>query len=81
MPIGGKMSKIQVGYGTGKPLSQKHGLYGTRRGGKKMINGGFNGAPTVDFTKVPDKTFIDIFGNSYIPKWKRELIEKGIPTE
>jgi hypothetical protein len=42
-----------------------------------MGNGGFNGAPTVDYCGISDDRFKEIFGNAFMPKWKRELIEQG----
>lgn len=68
---------IQIGYGSDKPLSQKYGMYGSRRSGKFMGNGGFNNCPTVDFTKITDKRWAEIFDTSTLPKWKRDLIESG----
>lgn len=73
--------KIQVGYGSGKPLSQKTGLYGGRSGGKLTRNGGFNGLPTVTFTSISEDKWVEIFGVDSMPKWKRELYEAGEPCE
>lgn len=70
-------NKIQIGYGSDKPLSQKKGLYGTRRSGKFMGNGGFNGEPTVDFVGISDEEWARIFGVQSLPKWKQELLESG----
>lgn len=69
--------KIQVGYGTGKRGYGKPGMYAGRSTGKRSANGGFNGLPTVDFTNVSDKRWAKIFGTENMPKWKRELFERG----
>jgi hypothetical protein len=74
-------TKIQIGYGSDKPLSQKKGLYGTRSSGKLMLNGGFNGAPTEDFHNIPNQRFIEIFGTENLPKWKKELLVAGESLE
>lgn len=68
-------NKIQVGYGTGQRPRLPKNCYGTRSSGKKIINGGFNGAPTVDFTRVSDERWAEIFGAKSLPKWKQELME------
>lgn len=73
--------KVMVGYGTGQRGKLPKNCYGTRSSGKKLTNGGFNYAPVVDFVNVSDETFINIFGDSFVPRWKRELIEKGIPLD
>lgn len=69
--------KIQVGYGTGTRGSKKKGMYGSRSSGKVMQNGGFNFQPTVDFTQISDKKWIEMFGTENLPRWKKELLEAG----
>lgn len=53
--------KIQVGYGTGRRGSSRRDLYGTRQSGKVMLNGGFNNAPTVDYTSISEERWNNIF--------------------
>ncbi len=74
-------TKIQVGPGTGKPLSQKKGLYAGRSGGAYRGNGGFGNEPTVTFETTTDKQFLEIFGNAYMPKWKKDLLAAGESLE
>lgn len=62
------MGKIQVGYGSGSRGSTKKNLYGGRSSGKKLINGGFNGAITLDYTRVKQEDWDRIFP----PKDKKE---------
>lgn len=71
------MGKIQVGYGSDRRYNNPKGCYGKRSSGLKVMNGGFNGAPTVDYTKVSDEQWANIFGKDSLPKWKRELLENG----
>jgi hypothetical protein len=69
-------TKIQVGYSSGKREYCKKG-YAGRSTGKKTMNGGFAGMPTVDFINISDERWAEIFGTENIPKWKKELLEKG----
>jgi len=62
------MSKIMVGYGTGKH-STKKGLYGKKTGGKFSNNGGFNGEPTVTFENISDERWDEMFPDGYKPHW------------
>lgn len=66
-----------VGYGSDKRRSNPKNCYGSRSTGKKVTNGGFNYQPTVSFENISDDKFTSIFGNAYLPKWKRELLERG----
>lgn len=70
------MNKIQVGYGSDRRGSKAKGIYGKKRSGKILHNGGFSGEPTVDFTKISDERWASIFGNKSLPKWKQELLKK-----
>jgi hypothetical protein len=70
-------NKIMVGYGSDTRGSKKKGLYGSRSSGKLMMNGGFNGMPTIDFTNISEDRWIKMFGTENLPKWKRELLEAG----
>lgn len=69
--------RIQVGYGTGSRNYGKPGMYGGRSTGKRTANGGFNGLPTVSFEKVSDERWAAIFGTDSMPKWKKELSDRG----
>lgn len=69
--------KIQVGPGTGGRKKNKKNAYGGRSNGVKNMNGGFNGQPTVNFQKISEEQFTQIFGVESLPRWKRELLEKG----
>lgn len=73
--------KIVVGYGDGGRPKNKNGWYGSKATGKLKMNGGFNFQPTISFETTPEQRFIDIFGVNNLPKWKKELIDKGIPLE
>jgi hypothetical protein len=66
-----------VGYGSDQRGKLPKNCYGTRSTGKKVTNGGFNYAPVVDFTSISDDRWINIFGDTFLPKWKRELLEKN----
>lgn len=71
-------TKLQVGYGSDRREgSTKKGLYGGKRTGKNNINGGFNNGIVVDFTRISEDKWNSIFGTENLPKWKRELLEKG----
>ena len=71
------MSKVQVGYGSGGRQKGPKGAYGGVSMGKKRLNGGFNGLPTVDYTSVSDQRWAEIFGTESLPAWKREIVENG----
>lgn len=73
--------KIQVGYGSDTRRRGRRGAYGSRNSGKVVLNGGFNYQPTVSFENISDKRWSEIFGTSALPKWKRELMEKGESLE
>jgi len=55
-------TKIQVGYGSDGRGSNGKALYGRRRSGKLLHNGGFSGQPTVDYARVEQDDWDRIFG-------------------
>lgn len=71
------MGSIQIGYGSDTRSRGPKNAYAGRTGGKKVMNGGFGNMPTISFETVSDDKFLSIFGNAYLPKWKRELLENG----
>ena len=76
------MGKITVGpYTHHNKKSTAKGLYSKRSSGKLVKNGGFSGETVVDFTKISDARWAEIFGTSSLPKWKRDLIEAGESIE
>lgn len=71
------MSKIQVGYGSDRRSRGTRKVYGGRTNGKKLMNGGFGGQPTVDYSRISDERWAEIFGKQSLPKWKQDEIEKN----
>lgn len=69
--------RIQVGYGSDTRGKGPKNAYGKRTSGKVMYNGGFSGEPTVSFENISDQRWAEIFKTDSLPKWKRELLEKG----
>lgn len=64
---------IQVGYGSDRRGgSSKKNLYAGRSSGKRLSNGGFNGCPVVDFTKIDQNKWDEAFPHGYKPSWMRE---------
>jgi len=64
--------KIQVGYGSDSRADSKaKGMYGKRRSGKVVQNGGFNFQPTVSFESIDDDLWNSVFPNGYKPYWDK----------
>ena len=62
-------TKISIGYGSDTRPKGPKNAYGGRSGGKKLTNGGFNNCPTVDFIKIDQEKWDEVFPNSYKPSW------------
>jgi len=71
------MGKIQSGFGSGKPLSQKKGLYGKRSSGKICYNGGFSFEPTMSYESVSDEQWEQAFGSAGKPWYERDSRYQG----
>ena len=69
------MGKIQVGYGSDTRPKLPKNCYGTRGSGKIVMNGGFCGAPTVDYHNVTDDLWYKALPDSYRPSWDKENID------
>jgi len=68
-------NKIMIGYGSDKRTKNPKRCYGTRSSGKKMINGGFNFAPTEDFHNIPEDKWNKIFPNGFKPSWIKNSVK------
>lgn len=64
-------TKIQSGYGGLQPKRLPKKCYGKRSSGKKVMNGGFNFEPTVDYTKVDQEKWDKIFDKGFKPYWEK----------
>jgi hypothetical protein len=64
-------TKISIGYGSDQRGKNPKNCYGTRSSGKKVINGGFCGAPTTDFVGISQEQWDTALPNSYKPSWMK----------
>lgn len=53
--------------------STTKGLYGGRKNGKKILNGGFNNSPVSSLSSIDDNEYIRIFGLKSQPEWRQKL--------